>query len=332
MKESLLKYLVCPDCRTPLALSAVLKSEGKEIMEGTLGCPACAVSFPVSGGVPRILAGHDYRFKEETKNRFAFSWKKFSDIYEDPKDFLDWIHPKTRDFFKGRVVLDAGCGSGQHAVFASEFGAREVVAFDLSPAVDVAFRHSRTKDNVHVVQADMYRLPFKSDYDFLYCIGVLQHLPDTQEGFRRLRGLLKPGGWMSVWVYGYEGAWFIRRIVDPMRKVVMSRLPLPAILSLSFLLTAVLFFLAKVIYGPLSRFRPTRELSRRLPLGEYLSYMSSFDFTYLFNCVFDQLIAPITQYFKAQEVRGWFESAGLKNIGLYRRNNISWRATGRDPG
>jgi len=332
MKERLLPYLVCPGCRSPLELSGVLKTEGSEIMEGRLACSACPLSFPISGGVPRILSGKDYRLKEETKRRFAFSWKKFSTIYEDPKDFLDWIHPKTADFFKDKVTLDAGCGSGQHAVFASRFGAREVVAFDLSPVVDVAFGHARLRDNVHVIQADMYRLPLKADFDFIYCIGVLQHLPDTASGFGRLCRLLRPGGWLSVWVYGHEGAGFIRRVVDPLRKAVMSRLPPPVILALSFLLTAALFFLAKVVYGPLSSFRPTRAVVRRLPLGDYISYMSRFDFTYLFNSVFDQLIAPITQYFREADVRGWYLKNGLKDIALSRRNNISWRATGRNPG
>ncbi|MGB8953157.1 MAG: methyltransferase domain-containing protein [Candidatus Aminicenantales bacterium] len=331
MKRDLLKYIVCPGCRTPMKLSSVEKTEGAEILESSLSCPSCGISFPVRRGVPRLLIRSDLHLQEETKKNFAFSWEKFSEIYDDPKDFLDWIYPKTRDFFKGKIVLDAGCGSGKHAVFASEFGAKEVIAFDLSPSVDVAFKHSRSRDNVHVIQADIYNLPLREDCDFIYCIGVLQHLPDTEQGFLKLRRHLKPAGWISVWVYGYEGTGFIRQFIDPIRRAVTTRLPLMLTFSLSFLLTAVFYFLAKVIYGPLAKFKRTKVLSKKLPLGDYISYVSQFNFSYLFNVVFDQLIAPITQYFRQEEVRSWFKKADLEKIRLFRRNNMSWRATGQNP-
>ena len=35
-----------------------------------------------------------------------------------------------------RRILDAGCGTGRHAYFAASYGAREVVALDLSGAVE----------------------------------------------------------------------------------------------------------------------------------------------------------------------------------------------------
>jgi len=134
MKLQLLTYLVCPNCRDTLEKN-IFKKEKEEIIEGELTCPKCNLNFPIKNGVPRMLLNKDYNLKEKTKKNFSFSWKKFADIYEDQTDFLDWICPKDRNFFKDKIVLDAGCGTGKHALFASQFGAKKVIAFDLSNSV-----------------------------------------------------------------------------------------------------------------------------------------------------------------------------------------------------
>jgi SAM-dependent methyltransferase len=327
MKTRLLPYLICPVCPgSDLRLSEVHGEESGEVMEGTLVCSA-GHTFPITRGVPRLLPGRTYDLGRETQRNFSFSWRKFAEIYSDPRDFLDWIQPRTPADFQGRLVLDAGCGSGQHALFASDFGAREVVAFDLSPSVELAFAHARSRDNIHIVQADIYHLPFKPVFGLIYSIGVLQHIPDTPRGFAALAALLAKGGAFSIWVYGYEGTTFVRRAVDPARRV-LSRLPLFPVFVLSGALAAVFFLLAKMVYGPLARGKTTRRIAQALPMGEYMSYMSQFNLHYVFNSVFDQLIAPITQYFRRDEVAGWFEAAGLRNVRLNQRNGMSWRATG----
>jgi len=330
MKTRVLPYLVCPVCSGgDLRLGEVRREESGEVIEGTLICSA-GHTFPVTRGIPRFLPGRTYDLGRETQRNFSFSWGKFAEIYSDPRDFLDWIHPRTPTDFKGRLVLDAGCGSGQHALFASSFGAREVVAFDLSPSVEIAFAHARSRDNIHIIQADIYHLPFKPVFDLIYSIGVLQHIPDTARGFAALAGLLAKGGAFSIWVYGYEGTTFVRRVIDPARRV-LSRLPLFPVFVLSGALAGVFFLLAKLVYGPLARGKSTRRLAQALPMGEYISYMSQFNLRYVFNSVFDQLIAPITQYFRRDEVKGWFEAAGLRNVRLTQRNGMSWRATGERP-
>ncbi len=329
MKSGILKYLVCPGCRSGLELAVNEKAENGEILSGQLTCTACAAGYPVRGGIPRMLKAGHYALFEKTQKNFAFSWKKFANIYEDPRDFLDWIHPKKREFFRDKVVLDAGCGTGKHAVFAAEFGAKEVVAFDLSDAVDVAYEHSRRHPNVHIVQADIYHLPFRNDYDYLYTIGVLQHLPRPEEGFERLIRLIKKSGWCSIWVYGYEGTGLVRKVVDPVRKGITSRLPNSAVYAASFFPALIFYLLSKVVYRPLAERPPGLRLAARLPMSPYFSFMSQFPLTYIHNSVFDQLIAPITHYFKRGEIEGWFSKAKLEDVLITSRNDMSWRGTGR---
>jgi SAM-dependent methyltransferase len=330
MKKDHLRFLLCPGCRSDLQLAAIDRCEDEEVIEGKLACAGCRLSFAVARGVPRMLAGGKYALAEQTKKNFAYSWKKFADIYEDPRDFLDWIYPQKEDFFRDKIVCDAGCGTGKHAIFAADFGARQVVAFDLSSAVDVAFEFARPYRNILVVQADIYNLPLKPEFDYFYSIGVLQHLLDTEKGFRELARLLKPGGWGSIWVYGHEGTGLVRKFVDPVRRLT-SRWPLFIVFSLSFFLTAAFYFLAKIISQPLSRIHFFRKAMTSLPLGPYLLYMSQFPFHYMFNSVFDQLIAPITQYFRREDVERWFQNAGYRNIVVTSRNDMSWRASGQKP-
>ncbi len=54
MKERLLGYLVCPDCKEEFKLS-IKEIEGDEIMEGILACSNCSKEYFITGGVPRIL-------------------------------------------------------------------------------------------------------------------------------------------------------------------------------------------------------------------------------------------------------------------------------------
>ena len=57
--------------------------------------------------------------------------------------FLDWIHPLTLDDFKGKTVLEAGCGGGQHTSFMAPY-AQQITAVDLN-AVDIAQKHQKIR-------------------------------------------------------------------------------------------------------------------------------------------------------------------------------------------
>ena len=54
MKESLLRYLICPICNADFELVNPVP-EGEEITSALLAC-ANGHSFPVTSGVPRLLA------------------------------------------------------------------------------------------------------------------------------------------------------------------------------------------------------------------------------------------------------------------------------------
>lgn len=71
-----------------------------------------------------------------------------------------------KDVLKKGVILDLCCGPGRHSIPLSSFG--RVVSFDLSKYLLLALRE-RSKDagwykSISLIEGDMKRLPFKSDF------------------------------------------------------------------------------------------------------------------------------------------------------------------------
>jgi SAM-dependent methyltransferase len=268
--------------------------------------------------------------QSKTADAFGWQWQHFSEMHREfEAQFLDWLHPIEPDFFRGKRVLDAGCGTGRHAQFAATYGAHEVFALDLSDAVETARGQLARFDNVHVVQGDLLRPPFPSadaggGFDFVYSIGVLHHLPDPHEGFRSLVRFARPGGTIAVWVYGHENNGFVRNVVEPVRRV-STRMPPPLLRGLAWPLAVGFHGVAKGVYRPLASTRA----GRRLPLTEYVSSVADFSFRQNYGIVFDQLVAPTAAYIRGPELEEWFDEAGLDDVHISHRHGNSWRGRGR---
>ena len=161
MKPSLLEHLACPSCHGDLSLAAAV-SQGAEVMEGDLRCGSCGATYPVRRGVPRFVEAARTEEMARTASAFGWEWRTFSWIEDHhEQQFLDWIAPAGRDTFRGRVILEGGCGKGRHTRLASRYGAAAVIGVDLSDAVDVAFDNTRDEATAHIVHADLLRLPLR---------------------------------------------------------------------------------------------------------------------------------------------------------------------------
>ena len=60
-------------------------------------------------------------------------WAEQWELFEDDELFLfrDWIYPNTLDDFRGKNVLECGCGGGQHTEFVASY-AKSITAVDLN--------------------------------------------------------------------------------------------------------------------------------------------------------------------------------------------------------
>jgi SAM-dependent methyltransferase len=322
MKERLLQYLACPQCGGDLHLEAT-RREGIEIMDGTLTCGGCTRVYKIYRGIPRF-AEDVTELEKETAAAFGYEWNKYNELADRYRQqFLDWLAPVDADFFRGKAVLEGGCGKGRHSALASEFGAKDVVSLDLGVAVDAAFANTRHLSNVHIVQADLNNPPVRPAFDYAFSVGVLHHIPEPERGFRALVSKVKPGGHMSAWVYGREGNGWIVHGVTPVREKITSRMSHDMLDVVSGLLTVPLFAATRLLYGPLK--------GKGLPYGEYLAYIAPFPFREQRSIVFDHLVTPIAFYISREEFAGWFARAGMQDVTIQHHNGNSWRGFAQVP-
>jgi SAM-dependent methyltransferase len=190
MSEPLLSLLRCPFCK------GLLNSRSE-----ALGCSTCGNTYPIIRGIPRFVGDESY------SRNFGFQWRLHQRTQLDPRPggaserFLRESLGLSPESIREKRVLDAGCGAGRYAEVLSRWGGN-VVAMDLSLAVEACYRNLGDRENVTVVQADIFNPPFEPEsFDVIVSIGVLHHTPDPRQAFRSLVGLLKPGGLIGIWVY-----------------------------------------------------------------------------------------------------------------------------------
>jgi SAM-dependent methyltransferase len=244
MNQKLLEILACPKCKGGLNSF----SADEEIVEGTLECLSCALRYPVTNGIPRFVEPDNYA------SSFGYQWNRFRkeqiDSFNGTTLSADRLWSETgwaKAELAGRWVLDAGCGAGRFLDAAAAGSKGEIVGVDISSAIDAAKDNLAGHDNVHFVQASIYELPFREGtFDYCYCIGVIQHTPDTRASLHSIARVVKPGGRIAVTIYPrkpwtklFSKYWF-RPVTKRLRKEKLLRL-IEGIMPIAFPLTDVVF-------------------------------------------------------------------------------------------
>jgi ubiquinone/menaquinone biosynthesis C-methylase UbiE len=106
----------------------------------------------------------------------------------------------------GRVILDAGCGTGANLAWLARYaGSGRVVGIDL---VSTALRFCRERRHHDLAQASVAALPFADHtFDLVTSFDVLGQLPGAnadEQAIRELHRVLRPGGLAFIRVAAYE--------------------------------------------------------------------------------------------------------------------------------
>ena len=117
-------------------------------------------------------------FAEEVRFSFGEEWKAYGDILiEHEEEFYQYFDLVDLTALHDLRVCDLGCGNGRWSYHLKGI-CKEIVLVDFSDAIFVARRNLSDADNCLFFMCDLKTLPFKENFvDFLFCLGVLHHLP-----------------------------------------------------------------------------------------------------------------------------------------------------------
>jgi len=209
------------------------------------------------------------------------------------KEFSEWIKPLTINFFKNKKVLDAGCGTGIHAEYVSNF-AKNVLAIDASESIICV----KPKKNLRVKEADLLDLNLNETFDIIYSIGVIHHTSNPKKAFLNLVDHLKDKGTIIIWVYGNETDSSLIYFVSFIREFTSKNKSL--LIFLTYVSSLTLFLLRNFNF-----FRK----SINLPQIKNWNYIRTYIFCY------DHLSPEIAHYFKKEELKRW-------NLPIFKEFNI----------
>ena len=298
--RSLISCLSCPSCKHRL------NNSGSE-----LTCPNCSKGFPVVGEIPRFVP------KENYAESFGLQWNRFANTQIDSKVGTNRSEIRFREEtlwderdLNGKLVLDAGCGSGRFSEIALKLGA-SLIAVDYSSAVEASKQNLSAPDKL-IVQGDLAALPILDQtFDFIYCIGVLQHTSEPARIVKELLRCLKVGGEITLTFYensSWHVLWYSKYLVRPLTKRLPKALLLKVIEKTSpiwFPLTSFLFSLP----GNLSRgFRFL------IPVANYVEYKYANPKIARDEAIldtFDMLSPSYDKPIKKSEIHSWVTDSGI---------------------
>lgn len=198
MRLEHLRLLCCPACSGDLNLASYRDDDGK-VESGQLRCALCQCEYPIVRHIPRFVSSPNYSAS------FGIEWNLHSRTQFDDhtglpfseKRFFEESRWPTR--LDDEIVIDAGSGAGRFTAIAASTNAT-VLSLDYSDAVEANYASNGSRDNVLIVQGDVYRMPFR-EADRVFCFGVIQHTPDPRQAFLSLLRHVKPGGHVAADVY-----------------------------------------------------------------------------------------------------------------------------------
>jgi len=264
----------------------------------------------------------------KTATAFANSWNNLprGAIYTK-EQYIDWMCPLIKNDIAGKNILELGCGNGSLMVHTLSWGPDHIHGIDLGDSVYSARNNlvDTGCENWSVGQDDLVDFA-SSGFDVVYCIGVLHHLDKPSSGFSSVIRNTKRGGKFHCWVYAKEGNQLVIAFVEPMRRVTallpwrLTKYVISAPLALVFFChtKASLLLIPSVIFD-------------RLPLSEYCRWISARGYRFFWHVVFDQLVAPKTQYISYESIRNWINSEPRINqhtTYIHKRNGNSWKFGG----
>jgi len=182
---------VCPSCGGDLEWA----------QSGATMRSTCGWQGVVTNGIPRFV-------EDSTHENFGIQWNEFADVQMDSQNGTAATRDRivaqsglAPDEWRGKRVLEVGCGAGRFTQLMLEWGA-QLVSLDYSRAIDASVRNNATAvadGRLLPGQADIFALPVRpASFDIVLCYGVLQHTGAANRALHSLWRHVAPGGLLLV--------------------------------------------------------------------------------------------------------------------------------------
>jgi ubiquinone/menaquinone biosynthesis C-methylase UbiE/uncharacterized protein YbaR (Trm112 family) len=297
--------LACPKCKVTL-------QEASDY----LTCRDCVDTFPIIDGIPRFVPIENY------SESFGLQWNRFSSTQIDSRVGTNRSETRFKeetlwgkDDLNGKLVLDAGCGSGRFSEIALGFGAR-LIAVDYSSAVKAA-QNNLSPLNSLIVQGDLAALPISDQtFDYIYCIGVLQHTSNPTVITKELLRCLKVEGEITLTFYE-NSSWHVRFYSKYLIRPLTKRLPKALLLNLLEKTSIIWFPLTKVLFSLPSLF--SRVLRFVIPIANYVEFEYADKKIARDEAIldtFDMLSPSYDKPIKKSEILSWVQNSEIEVVAL----------------
>tara|TARA_S200000501_G_C20798702_1_gene733013 strand:+ start:207 stop:1001 length:795 start_codon:yes stop_codon:yes gene_type:complete len=237
------------------------------------------------------------------------SFKDFGDQFLTDKDIGGYwgsiellneiVFPFDLKLIKNKKIMDVGIGSGRISNNLLKYDPLKLVAVEPSDAIKIAKENIKS-EKVEYLNIKGQDINFENEFDYVFALCVLHHIPEYKEVLTRIEKSLKPNGKFIAWVYSKEGMEMYIFMLKNLRRIT-SIMP-------DFLLRVFSQFLAVLTYpyGFLCKFFP-------LPLKKYFVTMfNKFSFKHKSYVIFDQFNPSFYKYFSKIELTETLEKNGFK--------------------
>ena len=181
----------------------------------------------------QTLASFDYQWRELPEGGGLLSDEWFND--NAVRIISEELLCVRADWFRGKRILDAGCGSGRWTVGLLRLGA-DVVATDVSEhALGYARENVATLCSTaeaarfHAVRANLLDLPAElrtERFDCVFSFGVLHHTGDTRRALANVARLVGgEDGVVFLYLYGRESVGTLARLALASQRYALAPLP-----------------------------------------------------------------------------------------------------------
>ncbi|KJR43539.1 type 11 methyltransferase [Candidatus Magnetoovum chiemensis] len=142
------------------------------------------------------------------------------------------------------TIADVGAGTGRYSLMFNKVGAKKIVSIEPSEAYFILKKNTAGIDNIECLKKRADEI-HQNEFDFVFCIGVLQFIPDPIPALKAMKASLKKGGKFFLWVYSKENNRLYLSFVIPLRKLT-TRIPHVLLKGLTYFLLPLVEIYAQI--------------------------------------------------------------------------------------